>query len=202
MKSIIIKSSAVIALILVGHFLILNPLIHLFEKKKVEEVSSTIVVEQVKKVLKLVTIEGNFSELMNYSDFETFDLPGFRKKAIVKVQGKVLYGFDLEHLQFNIDEENKIMTLKQLPKPQIIAVETDISYYDISEGLFNSFSESELSSLNKKAKSLIIKKAEESDLKNKASENAAELLELVNAFATNKGWTFRYNETNISTLKP
>lgn len=202
MKSIIIKSSAVIALILVGHFFILNPLIHLFEKKKVEEVSSTIVVEQVKKVLKLVTIEGNFSELMNYSDFETFDLPGFRKKAIVKVQGKVLYGFDLEHLQFNIDEENKIMTLKQLPKPQIIAVETDISYYDISEGLFNSFSESELSSLNKKAKSLIIKKAEESDLKNKASENAAELLELVNAFATNKGWTFRYNETNISTLKP
>lgn len=55
--------------------------------------------------MKLVSIEGNFSELMNYSDFETIDFPGFRKKAIVKVDAKVLYGFDLERLKFDVDED-------------------------------------------------------------------------------------------------
>ena len=57
----------------------------LFSKKDNSKVDSTIVVQKIQKVLKLVTVEGNFSELMNYSDFDYVDLPGFRKDAIVQV---------------------------------------------------------------------------------------------------------------------
>lgn len=107
----------------------LKPLTNWWNKKSEPDISSTVILKEVKKVMKLVSIEGNFSELMNYSDFETIDFPGFRKKAIVKVDAKVLYGFDLERLKFDVDEEKKTMTLGVLPKPQIIAIETDISYY-------------------------------------------------------------------------
>lgn len=57
----------------------------LFSKKDNSTVDSTIVVEKIQKVLKLVTVEGNFSELMKYQDFDYIDFPGFRKDAIVRV---------------------------------------------------------------------------------------------------------------------
>ena len=92
----------------------LKPLTNWWNKKSEPDISSTVILKEVKKVMKLVSIEGNFSELMNYSDFETIDFPGFRKKAIVKVDAKVLYGFDLERLKFDVDEDKKLLLLKRI----------------------------------------------------------------------------------------
>ena len=196
MNSSISKIIFAITLVLFGHFFVLKPISKWIDKKSEPVVSSTIILKEVKKVMKLVSIEGNFSELMNYNDFETFDLPGFRKKAIIKVDGKVLYGYDLEHLKFEIDEKNKILTLEKLPQPEIIAIETDISYYDISEGIFNNFTETELTHLNEKAKQLLVDKAEKSGMKMETNKQALELLYLINGFASSKGWEFKYpNQT-------
>ncbi|MBK7138382.1 MAG: DUF4230 domain-containing protein [Bacteroidetes bacterium] len=201
MKSPISKIVSIVIIVLLSHFLVLKPLTNWWNKKSEPDISSTVILKEVKKVMKLVSIEGNFSELMNYSDFETIDFPGFRKKAIVKVDAKVLYGFDLERLKFDVDEEKKTMTLGVLPKPQIIAIETDISYYDISEGLFNSFSEAELSQLNKKAKEMIVKKAENSSMRNQTNEQANEILYLLSTYAESNGWKFIYPKANLNLPK-
>jgi hypothetical protein len=197
LKSPISKIVTFVIIVLLSHFLVLKPLTNWWNKKSKPDISSTVILKEVKKVLKLVSIEGNFSELMNYSDFETIDFPGFRKKAIVKVDARVLYGYDLEHLKFDVNENTKTMTLNSLPKPQIIAIETDISYYDISEGLFNSFSEAELGQLNKKAKELIIKKAENSGMKNQTNEQANEILYLLSTYTESNGWKFIYPKEQL-----
>ena len=150
----------------------LKPLTNWWNKKSEPDISSTVILKEVKKVMKLVSIEGNFSELMNYSDFETIDFPGFRKKAIVKVDAKVLYGFDLERLKF-----------------------------DVAEGLFNSFSEAELSQLNKKAKEMIVKKAENSSMRNQTNEQANEILYLLSTYAESNGWKFIYPKANLNLPK-
>ena len=152
MKNTVYKILVVVLVAILLHFASLQPLSNAFKKKSHETVSSTVILNEVEKVFKLVTVEGNFSELMNYDDYEYVDLPGFRKKAIIKVQGKVLVGYDLKNLQLSTNEENHTILLKELPEPQILSVESNLSYYDISEGIFNSFSKDELNKLNKKAK--------------------------------------------------
>ena len=82
----------------------------IFNKKDNSSVDSTIVIEKIQKVLKIVTVEGNFSELMKYQDFDYIDFPGFRKDAIVRVNAKVSIGYNLNNLKVSTDETEKIIT--------------------------------------------------------------------------------------------
>ena len=67
----------------------------LFESKKAE--SATIMLEKIKMVTKLISTEGQFSELYDYKesyDYDFFNL--FSKKILVRVTAKVSVGFDFE----------------------------------------------------------------------------------------------------------
>ena len=79
--------------------------------KDVEEISSTILLERVEKVFKLVTVEGNFNEIYNYENHIFADIWPFRKKALVQVNAKVSVGYDFESVKFIVDEDNKTLTL-------------------------------------------------------------------------------------------
>ena len=51
---------------------------------------STVVMEKVQKVLKLVTVEGQFSEIHQHSEYYGYDISPLRKKALIRVKAKVL----------------------------------------------------------------------------------------------------------------
>ncbi|MCB9033351.1 MAG: DUF4230 domain-containing protein [Chitinophagales bacterium] len=157
-------------------------------KKEQSQIDSTIVVEKIEKVLKMVTIEGNFSELLTYSDYDYIDFPGFRKKAIIKVDAKVMVGYDLNNIKITTDEATKTITISNLPKAQILSVDHNLSYYDMDNGLFNSFDEKDLSALNAKAKALIVEKAKSSDLLQQADEQRRELFSLIYYLAKDTGY--------------
>ncbi|MBK9744287.1 MAG: DUF4230 domain-containing protein [Saprospiraceae bacterium] len=68
---------------------------HYFEAIKAE--NTTIVLEKIKTVTKLISVEGQFSELYNYKesyDYDFFNL--FSKKIILRVNAKVSVGYDFE----------------------------------------------------------------------------------------------------------
>ena len=160
----------------------------LFSKKDNSKVDSTIVVQKIQKVLKLVTVEGNFSELMNYSDFDYVDLPGFRKDAIVQVDAKVSIGYNLDSLKISTNEEEKTITISHLPKPSIIAIDSDVKFKNLSSGLFTNFNEQELTKLNTLGKEKIRQKAMNTELIKQAEEQKNELFELLFYMAKGTGY--------------
>ncbi len=166
---------------------------NLFTKKDNSTVNSTIVVERIQKVMKLVTVEGNYSELMNYKDFDYVDFPGFRKDAIVKVNAKVSVGYNLNNLKINTDEKTKTIVISDFPQPEIISIDTDIKFENLSSGWFTSFSEAELSKLNQLAKDKIRQKALNAELIKQAEEQKQDVLDLIFYMAKDSGYKIIIN---------
>ena len=165
--------------------------VHMYLKSLEERkttVSSSVLLEKVKKVCKLVTVEGSFSELYSHEDYQYYDFYPFRKKALLKLKAKVTAGYDLEKITFETDEIAQTIYISNIPKPEILTVDTEISYYDISEGTFNSFSSKELTDLNKNARAFIIQKANESSLLKQAEQEGESMLELVKVVLEEAGW--------------
>jgi hypothetical protein len=129
------------------------------EKVKTEE-DATVLLEKIQTVAKLVTVEGYFSELYNYKDYYAYDWWIFRKKAILRVKAKVSAGYDLSGLAFDVQLDQNLIIIRNIPDtPQIISIDHQLDYYDISEGTFNSFSETDYNKINQNAKSFIEEKS-------------------------------------------
>jgi len=157
----------------------------------VEVADSTVLLEKVQRVAKMITVEGYFSELYDHKDYYSYDISIFRKKAILKVKGKVSIGYDLEKMEFDVDPLKRELIIRYFPDPEVLSIDTDVSYFDLQEGLFNSFNEEDLTKLNAKAKDLIRKKANESDLMLQAEDQANDIRELIIFIAEESGWTVR-----------
>lgn len=161
-------------------------------KEKVAQIDTTLVIERIEKVMKLVSVEGHYTELLKY-DKSTFDFPGFRKKALVQVNGRVLVGYDMEKFSMNYDIDKKVLNIQQLPAPEILAIETSTKYFDMEQGIFNSFTKDELTLIDKKSKEVIRNKALADQLIQAAEEQKNELLMMVLEPLMLSGWKITVN---------
>jgi Protein of unknown function (DUF4230) len=156
-------------------------------ENRIEE--STILLEKIQSVAKMVTIEGYYSELYRYEDFWGYDWWIFRKKAIMRVKAKVSVGYDLNKLKFDLNKETWTLYIRNVPnEPEIISIDHQIDYYDISQGSFNSFSEKDYNKIQKNAKEMIAKKAATGELMIRAKKQGLELLDLIKFMAEGAGW--------------
>ena len=160
------------------------------------EDNSTVMVEQIRKVSKLVTVEGDVYEIFNRTQTRnvTIYLPlparmSFDKQASVQVTGKVLVGYDLERMSVEVDEASKTITLGNLPEPEILAIDHELVYKDLEESWFNSFTVEDYSDLNKAAKESLRNKALESTLFAQAREQGNAVIETITFLAGGAGYT-------------
>lgn len=160
---------------------------HLFEAQKAE--STTLVLEKIKTVTKLISVEGQFSELYNYKESYEYDFFNlFSKKIILRVNAKVSVGYDFEKVNITTDSITKTVTLNELPHPEILSIDHDLDYYDISEGTFNKFTVEEYNMINKKAKALIAAKAKNTPLIATAEKQKEEYLRMMDMALKSGGW--------------
>ena len=152
------------------------------------EISQEILLERVENVVKLGTVEGVFSEIFKYSDYYTYDISPFRKKALIKIRAHVLIGYDLDSMEVKIDHFRKKIRIKELPDPGIISIDHDLEYYDITEGTFNSFTTDDYNMLQKQSKDYIRKKANESDLFVRSEKQLHQHLSALNWILKDSGW--------------
>lgn len=155
---------------------------------------ASVLLERVREVCKLVTVEGDLSELYNETMTRqvTLYLPlptqfEFDKKATVQVEGKVLVGYDLEQLDLKMDESNRTLTISNLPEPEILAVDHQIKYRNLTESWFNEFTPADYTALNESAKEFLRAKAVESELIDKAREQGIGILESIRFLAEAAG---------------
>ena len=158
--------------------------------------NSTVLVEQIRKVSKLVTVEGDVYEIFNRTQTRnvTIYLPlpasmSFDKEASVQVTGKVLVGYDLEQMSVTVDDANKTITLGNLPEPEILAIDHELVYKDLEESWFNSFTVQDYTDLNRAAKESLRKKTLQSKLFAEARVRGNSVIETISFLAAGAGYT-------------
>jgi hypothetical protein len=162
------------------------------------DVKQQILLERIKKVAKLVTVEGEFANVHEYKNFYWADISIFNKKALLKVQAKVSVGYDLQKLTWEIDSVNKVIKVSNMPQPEIISIDHSVQYYDMHEGMFNTFKESELTDINIVIKQKLREATEKGPLMDKAKEEGLEQLEIIKLLVEQAGWTFVSTDGNLT----
>src|SRR5690554_178852 len=170
-------------------------------KDTVAQIDSTLIIERIEKVMKVVSVEGHYIEMLNYNKIK-YDFPGFRKKAIVEVSGKVSVGYDLENLNISYDTKSKILHIDNFPSPKILSIEANTRYFDLEQGIFNSFNKNELTEIDRESKNIIREKALNDHLIEAAEEQKEEMLMLLIEPLIQSGWKVYINgesaaKTNI-----
>lgn len=177
----------------------------IFNKKQSETNNNqaTVLLEQIDKVFKLVTVEGNFSEIYNEQNIKEYKvflpLPNtfrFPKKATLQVEGKVLVGFNMNNIKITVDSTKKELILDNVPKKaEILAVDHTLKYKNLNDSFFNSFNVEDYTNLNKNAKEVLRQKALKSKLMTTAESEGAQLLEAVELLVEAAGWTVTFKRS-------
>ncbi|MGK0365762.1 MAG: hypothetical protein ACI85O_002830 [Saprospiraceae bacterium] len=168
--------------------------------------NSQVLLERMKSVAKVIAVEGYFSEIYTHEDYYNFDLSPFRKKALLRVKAKVSVGYNLENMKIEANDATKVISISNVPDPEILSIDHDVDYYDIQEGTFNSFTEQELTDLNRRAKKFIEEKAksDELGLLPAAEEQKLKMLESMKMIANTAGYEVKeltvYEENNIKNI--
>ena len=170
----------------------------MFVRNKSEQ-QSVILLEKIRNVSKLITIESDFTEILHHQDSKNLLLNIFKsdKKAIVLANSKVMIGFDMKQIRIIPKPKQKILELTHFPHPQVISIETHVEYYDLSNGIFNKFDAIDLTKINKKVRENIESKIPQSGILNTAQEKALETIKMIEQIVDTFGWKLDYHQWEL-----
>ena len=103
------------------------------KNREVTEKQSVILLEKIRSVCKLITIEGDFAEIYQYENVKErfMRLISSKKKALILINAKAYIGYDLSKLEMHSNTDKKKIILKNFPEPEVITIDQEIKYYDI-----------------------------------------------------------------------
>ncbi len=159
-----------------------------FVPQKQTTEDATVLLEKIQAVSKLITVEGQFSEIYNYSEYQGYFSLLWDKKVLVRARATVSAGYDLNLLKMEADPLTHTIRVSALPEPQILSIDHTLDYYDISEGLFATFTPEDYTRINQRAKDLIRDQALKSNLLPSAREQATKMFDLMRFMAESAGW--------------
>lgn len=178
-------------------------LFSLFRRKKNKELTkhqSIVLLDKIRTVCKLVSVEGDFAEIYRYENIKEhfMSLVSSKKKALLVINAKAQIGYDLKKIELRADTENKKIIMTNFPQPEVLSIEPDIQFYDIQSGMFNFFSADDITLLNKEAKEHIRQKIPESGLIETAKKEAIQAVLLIEKIVETIGWKLDYSALEIS----
>ena len=162
--------------------------------ERYQEENAVVLLNRIEKVMKLVAVEGNISEVYDYKEYFSFDISPFRKKALVRVNAKVSAGYDFEKMTVTVDEDSRTIIVENFPEAEILSIDHDLDYYDISQGTFNRFTNEDYNMINSRAKQYVAEKAKDSELLQAAEEQKQELIDMLNLLVQAGGWKLKIEE--------
>ncbi|TCP28439.1 uncharacterized protein DUF4230 [Tenacibaculum skagerrakense] len=168
-------------------------------RKNLTETQSVILLDKIKKVTKLITVEGEFAEIYHHEDKQNklLGLISSKKKAIILINAKTHIGFDFRKIKMQADTKNKTIKLSNFPEPEVLSIEPTIRFYDIQDGLLNKFSSEDLTQVNQAAKEHVLQKIPESNLMQAANHEALEAIALMKNLIETIGWQLDYSSLEL-----
>jgi Protein of unknown function (DUF4230) len=165
-------------------------------KGPTEHVSNDVLLERIRPVMKLVTVEGDFSELYRYTHADARlewlkQFSPFQKKAVLRVKAKVSVGYDLEGMGLVFDEATRTVSINGNGRPHVLSIEHDVDYYDLEEGTFNTFTAADHTRMNAEVKQLIEARIASSGLLEEAEKQKSGFIPVLRAVVEQGGWTLK-----------
>lgn len=160
---------------------------------------SVILLEKIKKVSKLITVVGEFSEIYHHENVQEkwMGMLTSKKKALILINAKVHIGFDFTKIKMVADTNKKEILLSQFPEPEVLSIEPDLRFYDMKNGLLNKFDSTDLTKLNREAKEHILQKIPDSKLIQTANQEALEAILLMQSLVDTIGWRLNYDALEL-----
>ena len=169
-----------------------------FRGKRSKEVTthqSAVLLEKMKSVCKLISVEGEFAEIYKYENVKDFmSLVSSKKKALIVIKAKAQIGYDLSKILMHANEDKREIVLDNFPQPEILSME----FYDIKSGFFNFFVPEDLTKLNLEAKKHIREKIPESGLMDTARKEALQTVLIMEKIVETIGWKLDYTALKIT----
>lgn len=157
-------------------------------KRPAPSESSAPVVEAVRKIARLATVEMQVADVVKYEEVKTlvvFDVP---KNATLRVRGTVLGGFDLGKGVDVVAEPSSKLIRVSLPAPEILSVDARIEWFDERSGWLNPITPEDRTRWTTWARAALGRAAKDAGLHARASDHAREL---VRDTAAALGWKAR-----------
>lgn len=171
-------------------------------RKKQRELTlqqSTMLLEKVRSVCKLISVEGDFAEIYRYENRKELFMNLFssKKKALIVINAKAHIGYDFKKLKVSADPDKRTIILGNFPPPEILSIEPELEFYDIRNDLFNTFTPEDMTSLNKEAKAHIREKIPDSGLMDTARHEALEAVLFMEKIVETLGWKLDYEALKL-----
>jgi hypothetical protein len=153
---------------------------------EVRRVDSAPVVQAVRNVAKLATVQIEIADVIRYEEVRTILLFDFPKNATLRLRGTVLGGFDLTS-GFTITPDEATKTLKiHLPAAKVLSVDSRVEWFDENSGWVNPITPEDRTRWLTWSRGAIGKAARDSGMEKRAAQHAREFLTSVaNAFGWN-----------------
>lgn len=161
-------------------------------RKQIKD-QSVVILDKIKQMCTLITVEGEFSEIFTHRDGRKvfFNLLQMEKKALIIIKAKVLIGFDLTQINIETDPVLKEVKLSKFPEPEIVSIETDLEYYDIQKGIIDKLSVGDLTKINRHSKDFIREKVQDSHLIKIARNQADDTISVLHQLVDSVGWKLK-----------
>lgn len=158
------------------------------------EHNTALIQQQIVNVGKLIVTEGHFAEVLTYKDKDKYfmDMISFDKKALIIVNADVTVAYDLRQMKYDIDEENKTITILYIPKEEI-KINPDIKFYDVEQSRLNPFTGDDYNKVNSSVRASLAKKIDKSTLKSNAKNRLISELSKILIMTNTMGWKLQYN---------
>lgn len=162
---------AVILLSVLAIYIFMN-----FKKSSDTEISSTAVLNQIRNISELNTVEMYFDEIVDFKNakkFKGWTIPFTKKSFIFTADARVKAGLNLRKLTEEDIKINKKKITIILPQPSITSEEIlNTKTYDEKEGIFNEITNEDTLKAIDTFKAHLKKQATDSGILEKARENA------------------------------
>ena len=155
-------------------------------RAETSRIDSAPVVQAVKKIARVATVEMEVADVVRFEDVKTilvFDIP---KNAVLRVRGRVLGGFDLEK-GFAVDADAGARRVRvRMPAPGIVAVDERVEWFSETSGWLNPITPDDRTRWGAWARGALGRAARDAGLFGKAETHARELF---SAAAAAFGWS-------------
>ena len=168
------------------------------KQKSILEENSMLIQQELRNVSKLVVTEGHFAEVYNYKDSKELfgPLVTAHKKALVVVNADVSIAYDMSKIEYEVDEAQKLLTITQVPEPEI-NINPDFEYYDVTADYLNPFNAGDYNAIKRNVNTSLMKKIEASSLSSNAENRLVSELSRILVLTNTMGWTLVYNNSAV-----
>lgn len=171
------------------------------EQKTILEENSMLIQQELKNVSKLIVTEGHFAEVYNYKDSKELFGPLItaHKKALVVVNADVTIAYDMAQIQYEVDEENRVLKIVQIPEPEI-KISPDFEYYDVTADYLNPFNAGDYNAIKRNVNASLMKKIEASSLRSNAENRLVSELSRILVLTNTMGWTLVHENMPVENI--